>query len=415
MIRIGIVGCGRILNAHLNGFKIMSEQGLGDFRITALAARPGKLDDARQFCRRGWAPPRKSVTDGGDPLGAAYTPVSDFQTDVEAKPYDDYRKMLADDVCDAVLDTTSLFAHHEVVCAALDAGRHVMVQKPIAISVKAARKMVELAERKGLVLGLMEGARYAESTRAQRWAFESGLLGRPQLAFMGAIGGRWSPDRITAETPWRHHKLEAGGGGSIDIGVHLFHQLRYVIGEVIDVTAVAETLEKIRYLRDRSGRVVEQTHADVDDTFVATARFEGGAMATLLWSWACHGEPTGFEGGTVFYGTGGSLRGDDFVLAGGESGKLSERFLADAGAPLLERFFPRGVRDTFALNQYDWLRQIAEPGHVCEADGRQGLLDLAASFAILESSLAKRTVGLDEIVAGRVDAYQRPINAHYGL
>ena len=415
MIRIGVVGCGRILNAHLLGFKVMREKGLGDFRITAFADRPGRIDDAKQFCRRGWVPPRVSVTDGSDPLGAVYTPVSDFQHDVEARPYDDYRKMLDDDVCDAVLDATSLFAHHRIVCDALKAGKHVLVQKPIAISVKAARMMCDLAGRRGLVLGLVETARYAESTRAQRWAFESGLLGEPQLAFAGAIGGTWSPDNITAETAWRHHKLEAGGGGSIDIGVHLFHQLRYVLGEVVDVSAVARTIEKIRYTRDPTGNVVEQTEADVDDTFIATSRFTSGAQATLVWSWACHGEPSGFDGGTVMYGSKGSLKGDTFTLDGGTTGLLTERFLREAGRQLINRFFPAGVCDPFALNQYDWLRAIDDASYKPETDGQEGLSDLAASFAILESSLARRTVTLDEVLTGRTDAYQKPIDEHYGF
>ena len=415
MIRIGIVGCGRILNAHLMGFKVMREKGLGEFRITAFAARPGKIDDARQFCRRGWGKRRVSVTDGSDPLGAAYTPVSDFQDDVEPRPYDDYRRMLDDDVCDAILDTTSLFAHHEVVCAALDAGKHVLVQKPIAISVRAARRMCDLAERKGLALGLVETARYDATTRAWRWAFESGLLGEPQLAFIGAIGNRWSPDLITAETPWRHHKLEAGGGGSIDIGVHLFHQLRYAFGEVVDVTAVAGTLEKVRYSRDHAGNIVERTDVDVDDTFVATSRFTSGAQATLIWSWACHGEHSGFDGGSALYGSKGSLKGERFALDDGTSGTLTERFRSEAGSEQLDRFFPDGVNDPFALNQYDWVRSIEDASCEPETDGREGLHDLAASFAILESSLARRTVTLDEVLTGRVRAYQEPIDEHYGL
>jgi predicted dehydrogenase len=415
MIRIGIAGCGRILNAHLAGFKVMRENGLGDFRITAFAARPGKNDDAKQFCRRGWAPPRQGVTDGSDPLGCTYTPVSDFQTDPEPIPYDDYRRMLDDDVCDVVLDTTSLFAHHEVVCDALDAGKHVLVQKPIAITVKAARRMCELAERKQLVLGLVETARYDQSTRARKWAFESGLLGEPQLAFRVNLGGRWSPDRITAETSWRHHKLEAGGGGSIDIGVHLFHELRYVFGEVTDVTAVASILEKTRFNRDATGKIIEQTDVDVDDTFVATSRFDGGAQATLVWSWACHGKPGGLTEDMLMYGSKGSLQGDTFVLDDGSAGSLSERFLVEADAAQRERFFPSGVRDPFALNQYDWLKALEDSSHHPETDGRQGLHDLAASYAILESSLARRTVTFDEVLSGEVDDYQRPIDEHYDL
>ena len=84
------------------------------------------------------------------------------------------------------------------------------------------------------------------STRAARWAVRRGLIGRPQLAVIGSLGGLWSPDRVVAETPWRHRKLEGGGGGSIDIGVHQMHWLRYVMGEVAWVSAVTRTLEPER-------------------------------------------------------------------------------------------------------------------------------------------------------------------------
>lgn len=77
MIRIGIVGCGRILNAHLQGYKKLREAGIEDFRITALVAR--QADDACMFVRRGEGPtPRPPVTppESGDPLGAPPAPCS---------------------------------------------------------------------------------------------------------------------------------------------------------------------------------------------------------------------------------------------------------------------------------------------------------------------------------------------------
>src|SRR3712207_4355561 len=115
MIRIGIVGCGRILNAHLQGYKQLRERGVDNFRITALCAR--REDDARMFLQRGEGPaPRPPVLDPatGDPLAAPHTYLSDFQNDVEAAIHTDYRTMLADDVVDAVNDFTTLALHHQV-------------------------------------------------------------------------------------------------------------------------------------------------------------------------------------------------------------------------------------------------------------------------------------------------------------
>ena len=73
MIRIGIVGCGRILNAHLQGYKKLRELGVDNFRITALAAR--QEDDARMFVRRGEGPPpRPPVLAAGDGRSAGRAP-----------------------------------------------------------------------------------------------------------------------------------------------------------------------------------------------------------------------------------------------------------------------------------------------------------------------------------------------------
>ena len=97
MVRIGIVGGSRILNAHLQGFAQLRAAGVDDFRITALTARV--RDDALMFRQRGAGPPpRPPVMDPatGDPLAAPHTYVSDFQPDVLPEVYTDYRAMIAD-------------------------------------------------------------------------------------------------------------------------------------------------------------------------------------------------------------------------------------------------------------------------------------------------------------------------------
>lgn len=415
MIRIGIVGCGRILNAHLQGFLKLRQAGVDGFRITALAAR--NLDDALMFRRRGEGPAPRPPTlppESGDPLAAPHTYLSDFQDDVEAEVYVDYVEMLEAGHVDAVMDLTTLALHHQVAEAALLRGKHVLTQKPLAISVAAGRRMVDLASEKGLSLGTFENVRYAPFTRAAGWAVRTGRIGAPQLALAGSLGGLWSPDRVVADTPWRHRKLQGGGGGSIDIGVHQFHLLRYVFGEAAWVSGTARTFEPVRYRREAAGRVIEPVQVDVDDTFLAAVGFENAALGQLFWSWGMHGEPLQIPDTPVFYGSEGCIKGGELMDDRGNRSPLIGTFREKMSMEESEAFFPLGLQDPFALQQLDWLRAI-ERGVEPEASGWEGLHDLACAFAVLESSLARRQVTLAEVLDGSVRAYQAEIDEMYGL
>jgi predicted dehydrogenase len=413
MIRIGIVGCGRILNAHLQGYLRLRELGIDTFRITALCAR--RQEDALMFRKRGEGPPpRPPVLDPstGDPLAAPHTYVSDIQDDVLPEVYTDYRDLIASGKVDAINDLTTLAMHHQVGLAAIDAGLHLLSQKPLAISVRAAKKMVAAAKARGLTFGVFENVRQSRGVRAAAWAVRSGLIGAPQVAVMGSLGGLWSPDRVVADTPWRHEKLLGGGGGAIDIGVHQMHWQRYVVGEVAAVSATARTFTPTRYRRDETGAVVGEVHPNVDDTYMATLAFERGTIGQLWWSWALGQEPLE-SGGPAVLGSAGSIRGGTIHI-GGEALPLIETFERDITDAEREQFFPLGLADPSAIQNLDWLRAI-ERGADPETSGEEGLRDLACAFAILESSALGRSVTLDEMLSGAADTYQQPIDEHYGL
>ena len=415
MIRIGIVGCGRILNAHLQGYRKLREAGLDNFRITALCAR--QEADALMFRKKGEGPPpRPPVLDPatGDPLAAPHIYLDEFQPDIEAVVFTDYREMIASGLVDAVNDFTSLFMHHQIAAAAFEAGQHLLVQKPLAISVRAGRHMVKQAQARGLTLGLFENVRQGVPTRAYRWIIEQGLIGDLQLALAGSLGGLWSPQKIVAETPWRHQKLLGGGGGAIDIGVHVMHLIRYICGEVQAVSGTVRTFEPTRTLTDRQGAVIDTIAANVDDTYLATVQLQNQAVAQLLWSWGLHGEPLTIPGAPAFYGSKGCIKGGQLVLDDGRRHDAVELFEGEADEVTKEGFFPLGLRDAFAIQQFDWLRAI-ERGSQPETDGEEGLRDLAAAFAMIESSVLGRVVTLDEVLNGQVETYQTEINAHYGI
>lgn len=414
MIRIGIVGCGRILAAHLQGYRLLREAGVDNFRITALCARNER--DAQMYVRRGQGPPQRPPvsTIPGDPLAIGDEYLSDFQPDAEVQIYTDYRDMIANGPIDAVNDFTTHAMHHQVAQFAFEHGKHLLTQKPLAVSIRAARRMCEHAEARDLVFGVFENFRNSTQTRHLRWLFESGMIGKLQMVLLGYVGVWWAPNLIVAETPWRHRLLE-GGGISLDLGVHFLDQMRFVAGEPISVSAQTSILQPQRFTFDDAGNQIASIDCDADDTFMATYQFEGGVQANLFASWAGFGPPVKLDAGTVYLGSAGRAS-EQTVYIKDESDPLDLGQLYDEGASpeRVEKEFPHGLVNSFALNQGDWL-QAVEQRRTPETSGQEGLRDLAAAYAILESNLAGRRVEIQEVLDGSLREYQKPIDAHFGL
>jgi len=413
MIRIGIVGCGRILAAHLRGYRLLREAGVDDFCITALCAR--KREDAEMYVRRGEGPPqRPAVSDiPGDPLAIGDEYLSDFQPGVDVQIYTDYRQMIAEAPIDAVNDYTIHSLHHRVAHTAFEQGKHLMSQKPLAVSMAAGRQMCDQAEARGLTFGVFENFRHTPATRHLRWLFDGGPGGRLQMILLAYVGVWWAPNRIVAETPWRHKLVEAGGM-SLDLGVHFFDQIRHVAGEIKSVSARTSILEPTRVTLDSAGRVKESIACDADDTFFADIETERGVVGSLCASWGGHGEGTRIGQGTVYYGSAARVTGSEVTLDGGQKRQLGELFVAEADAALQARQFPLGLEDSFALSQLDWLEAIRNKRQP-ETSGREGLRDLAAAFAILESAQAGRRIEVEAVHNGELREYQRPIDQHFGF
>ncbi len=413
MIRIGIVGCGRILAAHLRGYRLLREAGVDNFRITALCAR--RESDAWMYVKRDEGPPqRPAVSDTpGDPLAIGDEYLSDFQDDIEVQVYTDYERMIAEGPIDAVNDYTIHSLHHKIAEVAFSHGKHLLTQKPLAITVAAARNMCTSAEARNLIFGVFENARNKPATRHLKWLFDGGPGGTLQMALIGSVGAWWAPDRIVAETPWRHLRKEAGGI-TLDLGPHQANTIRYVAGEVTTIEGRTAVLEPLRVTRDADGQVVQQIDCDADDTCFANFETERGVIGNLVASWSGQGEKTLVGQGSVYYGTAGRVTGDEVTLADGTPRQLSQLYAEECPAESQAQHFPLGLTDAFALNQFDWLESIRrrrEP----ETSGWEGLRDLAVAWAILESDLAGRRVEIEEVVGGDLRNCQRPLDDRFGI
>lgn len=413
MIRIGIIGCGRILAAHLRGYRRLREAGVDDFQITALCSR--KESDAWMYVRRGEGPPQRPPCSDipGDPLAISDEYLSDFQDTAEVQVFTDFRKLIAEAPIDAIHDLTLHSLHHEIALDAFRRGKDVLSQKPLAVSVAAGRQMLKEAEDRKRVFGVFENFRNTAMTRHLKWLFGSGRIGDPQMILAGYVGVWWAPNRIVANTPWRHRRIEAGGI-TLDMGVHFFDQFRFLMGEPVSVMGSSTMLEPQRVTLDKCGAEIERIDCDADDTFTAHVEFANGKFANLVASWAGHGAPSLMDKGTIYYGSRGCVSGGDVIFDDGSKTPLAELFEKEADAATKERYFPMGITDSFALNQHDWLEAIWNRRQP-ETSGLEGLRNLAGAFAILESSHAGRRVLVKDVLRGTVREYQRPIDQHFGL
>lgn len=413
MIRIGIVGCGRIMAAHLRGYRLLRQSGVDNFRITALCSLTE--DEARMYVRRGEGPPQRPAVSqsAGDPLAVADEYLSDFQDDVEVRVYSDFRRMMAEAPITAVNDFTSHALHHQVAEAALGADKDLLTEKPMAVSVRAARRMCQLAETRGRVLGVFQSGRYMPRSRHLRWLFESGRLGRLQIMLIGSVGARWAPDRVVADTPWRHRRVE-GGGIALDVGVHRFDLIRWLAGEIRDIQARTAVVEPVRWGHGEHGRLTERVECDADDTVYASFATASGTTGELTASWAGRGGGTMPGSGDVYYASGGRVSGDEVTLDDGSTVDLAELYQRECPADRKARDFPLGLTDTFALAQYEWL-QAVQQRRPPETSGQEALASLACAFAVLESAQLGRRVAVEEVAAGWLEGYQRAINEHYRI
>jgi len=158
--------------------------------------------------------------------------------------------------------------------------------------------------------------------------------------------------------------------------------------------------------------VIEKTESEVDDTLFSLMKFRSKAIGQVFLSWAGRGEPVSIP--RTIFGTKGCIKGDRLILDDGTKIEVKDLFEKEASGENRERFFPYGITDPMALETLEFLRAIEE-GREMETSGREGLRDLAASYALIESSLLGRSLRVDDVETGKIGSYEEEINKYYGI
>ncbi|MDE2998475.1 MAG: Gfo/Idh/MocA family oxidoreductase [Gemmatimonadota bacterium] len=408
-INLGLVGCGGMGTRHLYGLR-------------TLAQTPFNRIDLRALCDINPENAKMAAAEAEKQLGVKPEVFTDLETMAAAMPE-----------LDAVDVVTDPAVHHEVACKALDLGLHVMVEKPMAITVRACRLMIQAADRNGRVLSVAENYRRDPSARLVHHVVSVGTIGTPYLGLFHAVS---EGDRIFI-TPWRH--LKNRGGPLVDMGVHYADLIRYQLGDIHEVYGDVRLVEPVRRKADTTWRPYEfyqrqyeemasEVPADAEDSSVALFRMAGGATVSWVVGLGGYGACStqlilGTEGCIEGYGTrGGRVR----MRRGRGAFREQEEMLAQAEGfeqdAVSAHFFPGGL--TAADPDVDWKllameycefgEAIAE-GRDVEVDGTEGMKDVAAVYAVFESALAGRAVRMAEVESGEIDAYQAEIDTALGI
>jgi predicted dehydrogenase len=218
--------------------------------------------------------------------------------------YRDYQDLLAQDDIDAVSVAVPNILHLPVALAAFEAGKHVLIEKPLARNAEEGVKMVEAAKEHNKLLGISFQRRTRHDVRLLREAVANGDFGR--IYYSKAWWMRRSG--IPGLGSWFTSKEAAGGGPLIDLGVHVLDMILYILGNPKVTAVTANTYAEIGptgrggWVGRRQSQGADAQQYEVEDLATAFLRLEDGGTLLLEASWAAFTE-MGDDFGVQLYGS----------------------------------------------------------------------------------------------------------------
>jgi len=189
--------------------------------------------------------------------------------------YSDYRELVRDDDVDAVIVASPPHLHHTMSIVALEAGKHVLCEKPMARNLAEARDMLRIAERVGTIAMVNNQLRYLPVRMRIAELIAEGYIGEPHAA---SIVVHRSSLNDPHDRPWGWlMEMEKAGGMLGATGAHYLDALRWWFGDVKGVAGAVSTMVRQRRLPDSSA----MAKVDADDNFSVILRFANGAIGTI--------------------------------------------------------------------------------------------------------------------------------------
>ena len=147
----------------------------------------------------------------------------------------DYKELLRREDVDAVVISTPPDSHEEIAVAALEAGKHVLCEKPLAPNPEACRRMLSAAGKANRTLSAGFCQRYFPAIQFVKETVTSGAIG--ELSYVRAFTGHAGLSEFSQ--PWVHDKQVVGGGALMDNGIHMIDLVRHILGDITEVYGTA--------------------------------------------------------------------------------------------------------------------------------------------------------------------------------
>jgi UDP-N-acetylglucosamine 3-dehydrogenase len=361
-LRVAVIGCGAIARrAHLPGF---SPAGSPEADLADKRYRYGGCEDTRIV----------AVVDID--RAKAEAAARDFKV---PECSTDWKAVVSSKDVDIVSIAAPNYLHAEVAIQAMKNGKHVLVEKPMAINLAEADQMVQLSKKAGVLLMCEQTMRFSGENAVAKDLVARGLIGK--IRSFRSRHSHAGPHLWSPSSTWFFDPLLAGGGTIIDLGVHNIDFLRWLVGEEVVETAAFATQE--------------ESHGQLTDrTAVATLRFRNGTIGVAEMSW--NTDPS--DNSTILYGERGNLyigkRSPTLYVEYPERENMGFNFDLPAGIMENARFIP-AVTSKFhmggAFRHFaSCIKNGTAPAVPCE-DSRN---TVAVILAILESAKTGKFVQL---------------------
>lgn len=352
-VRTGIIGCGKVAELHAQA---LNQLDCSDF----VAVCDVQRSRAQKMADR-------------------------FQT----QAFDSIGEMIRTSGVEAVVICTPHPLHEEPAVIAAKTGVHVLVEKPLAATLKACDNMIHAAEEGDAKLGVVSQRRLFEPVQRMRRAIDAGKIGRPVLGTFSMFS--WRDQAYYQSDPWRGKWATEGGGVLVNQSPHQLDLLQWFMGDIAEVSGYWGNLN--------------HPYIEVEDTAVANIRFQNGAIGNIVTSLS---QNPGIYTKVHVHGSNGASvgvqtdTGASFVAGVSEIADppLNDIWTIPGEQHLLAEFEAQDRQNFAAINATehyhalqveDFLRSIIEDRSPM-VDGREGRVVVELFTAIYRSNEQKRSI-----------------------